>query len=50
MDELYYLAEEIIETINKEDAFDKIKKNGGFVISCKASDIKEGLGENWNIF
>lgn len=41
VDELSMLANEIVREIEREDAFDHSKKQGGFIKLIKAKDIKK---------
>lgn len=40
-EELAFLAKEIVKTIERENAFDKERKNGGFIESLKAKETKK---------
>lgn len=46
--ELNILAGDIIKTIERENSFSESKKQGGFVKSFKAKDVREFLNETWN--
>lgn len=48
VDDIGTLARDIVKTIEREDAFDRIKKEGGFLKRFKAKNIKEFLNEAWN--
>lgn len=49
VDEISVLAQDIIKTIEKEDAFTEAKEQGGFLKNFKAKNIMEFLDETWNI-
>lgn len=49
VEDIGVLARGIIETIEKEDAFEEAKERGGFLKSFKAKNVKEFLNEAWNI-
>lgn len=49
VDEISVLAQDIIKTIEKEDAFIEAKKQGGFLKKFKAKNVMEFLDETWNI-
>lgn len=49
VDEISVLAQDIIKTIEKEDAFIEAKEQGGFLKKFKAKNVMEFLDETWNI-
>lgn len=48
MEQISVLARDIVETIEREDAFEEMKKHGGFKKYFKVKNIKEALYENWS--
>lgn len=49
VDDISVLAQDIVKTIEKEDAFIKAKEKGGFFKIFKAKNVMEFLDETWNI-
>ena len=46
--ELSSLADDIVKTIERENAFSEAKKQGGFIKSFKAKNVRKFFNEAWN--